>query len=156
MHHHLINKLLTFIHKAPGMYYRLILIVGPSGSGKTELLRLVANHIQAPLINLNLRLSQHLLELTHTQRCLSVERIIEEIFSEAKSHLILLDNTELVFHPDLKIDPLKLFQSLSRNRTLIVSWNGRIQNGQLEYAVPEHPEYRKYPIQDFLYVQLSK
>jgi hypothetical protein len=62
---------------------------------------------------------------------------------------------------------------LSRNKTIVAAWNGEIRTESrglrtesssdidlalstqsstryLTYAVPDHPEYRRYPIRDFL------
>ncbi|MBU0482850.1 MAG: BREX-3 system P-loop-containing protein BrxF, partial [Proteobacteria bacterium] len=47
-------------------------------------------------------------------------------------------------------DPLRLLQGLSRNKTVVASWNGAIIDGFLTYAEPAHPEYRRYPVHDFL------
>ena len=68
----------------------------------------------------------------------------------AQAALVLLDNIEILFDVHLKQDPLRLFQGLSRNRTVVAAWNGSIVDGHMTYAVPDHPEYRRYPVRDFL------
>ena len=65
-------------------------------------------------------------------------------------NLILLDNIEILFDVALKQDPLRLLQGLSRNKTIIASWNGSIDKDSLTYAVPGHPEYRRYSSRDLL------
>jgi len=50
----------------------------------------------------------------------------------------------------LKQDPLRLLQGLSRNKTVVVAWNGSIDRGEIVYGAPQHPEYRQYPLHDFL------
>ncbi len=35
---------------------------------------------------------------------------------------------------------------LSRNQTVVAAWNGTIVDYSLTYAVPDHPEYRRYPM----------
>ena len=52
----------------------------------------------------------------------------------SKSELILLDNIELLFAVELAQDPLRLLQSLSRNRTVIASWPGTFDGQSLTYA----------------------
>ena len=64
----------------------------------------------------------------------------------------MLDNTEILFHPDLGHDPLRLLQNLSRNRTVVASWSGTAQDGRLTYAAPGHPEYRRYPLKGLVVV----
>lgn len=148
------------ISKVSKLYYRLIVVVAPQGSGKTALLRKIANELNAPLINLNLELSYRMLDLTNRQRTLRVQDLLTQIAEEARAKLIpntpayefnllLLDNTELLFDVDLKQDPLRLLFLISRNNTVMCSWNGSIIDGQITYAVPEHREYRCYEIKDF-------
>ncbi|MFH1009140.1 MAG: BREX-3 system P-loop-containing protein BrxF [Candidatus Latescibacterota bacterium] len=170
----LADQIIPKIRQAEELYYRLILVVAPAGAGKTLALREVKQRIGAPLINVNLELSRGMLDLTERQRVLQLPRILGKIVNEADSTVVLLDNTEILFDGSLKQDPLRLLQGLSRNRTVVVSWNGEIRSEgrgprtesegsfslltaesssfHLVYATPDHPEYRRYPIRDFLVV----
>ena len=49
-------------------YYKLVLAVGPPRSGKTATLAMVAQQRGWERLNVNLRLSERLLELTQKQR----------------------------------------------------------------------------------------
>jgi len=130
------------------LYHRLVIVVAKNGSGKTALLRQVHERIHAPIINVSAELSKRLLDLTERQRALQVPRVLAEVVEAPKADVVLLDNIEVLFDVSLKQDPLRLLQSLSRNRTLVVAWNGAIENDQLKYAAPDHPEFRKYAISD--------
>ena len=55
---------------AAGVYHRLILVEGPPRTGKTSALQDLADERGWPLINVNLALSERLLELTSKQRAL--------------------------------------------------------------------------------------
>jgi hypothetical protein len=33
---------------------------------------------------------------------------------------------------------------------VVAAWNGTIEQGYLIYAMPDHPEYRRYPAGDLL------
>ena len=57
----------------------------------------------------------------------------------------LVDNTEILFDLALQQDPLRLLQHASRNRTIVASWNGTVDDRYLSYADPGHPEHRRYP-----------
>ena len=46
---------------------------------------------------------------------------------------------------NLAQDPLRLLQSLSRNRTIVAAWPGIFDGASLTYAEPGHPEARRYP-----------
>jgi hypothetical protein len=157
----LADQVLRKIGEARELYHRLILMVGPAGSGKTEALKEVSASTSAPLINVNLELSRRMLDLTERQRVLQLPRLLGEIVGEAtgdlpaatlaaQAGLVLLDNIEILFDVHLKQDPLRLLQRLSRNKTVVAAWNGSIVDGHMTYAVPDHPEYRRYPIRDFL------
>jgi hypothetical protein len=135
------------------LYYRLILVVVPSGGGKTAALRNVHEQIKAPVINLNLELSRRMLELTDRQRSLQVPKIIEEIVNGSKSDIVLLDNIEILFDATLKQDPLRLLQGLSRNKALVVAWNGTSNSTHFSYASPEHAEFKRYPIRDLILIR---
>lgn len=132
------------------LYHRLLLVVAPAGGGKTIAVQEVAKRVDAPLINFNLVLSKKMLELTERQRTLKLPGLLNEIIKTTDNDTILLDNIEILFDANLKQDPLRLLQSISRNRKVISSWNGIIDHDRLTYAVPGHPEYRKYNIKDIL------
>lgn len=148
----LADQVLRRISEARELYYRLILMVGPAASGKTDALQEVSASTSAPLINVNLELSRRMLDVTERQRALQLPRFLGEIVGEAKGELVLLDNIEILFDAHLKQDPSRLLQGLSRNKTVVAAWNGTIVDGQVTYAVQGHPEYRRYPIRDFLVV----
>lgn len=146
----LADQIVAKIEKADELYNRLILVVGPTGAGKTTALQDVRDRIGAPLFNVNLELSRQMLELTERQRALQLPSLFRKIVSVVDDETILLDNIEVVFDVGLKQDPLKLLQGISRNKTVVAAWNGAIAGGSLTYAVPGHPEYRRYPLGGFL------
>jgi len=147
------DQILNTLDQARHQYYRLILVVAPPGSGKTSALHHVSDAISAPLINLNLELSRRMLNLTERQRILDLARILQEIASEVAGEVVLLDNIELLFDVNLKRDPLRLLQKLSRDKIIVAAWSGCVMDGHLTYASPGHPEHRHYPAQDILICQ---
>lgn len=140
---------------ARDLYHRLILVVGPAGSGKTSALQDVSASLSAPLVNVNLELSGRMLSLSERQRTLQLSRLLGEIVRETEGELVLLDNLEILFDIHLKQDPLRLLQGVSRNKTVVATWNGAVVDGHITYAVPDHPEYRRYAIRDFLVVRVD-
>ncbi len=141
------------IETADGLYHRLILLVGKSGSGKTGVLREIAEEFGSSVVNVNLALSGELLELTAKQRSLRLPGILDQIVDQAQSPVVL-DNLEILFDKDLQQDPLRLLQSISRNRAVVASWNGIMNSGRLLYAETGHPEYRSYDSVDALIVEM--
>ena len=146
----LADRVIRRIGQAAELYHRLVMLVAPAGEGKTAALQDVHKRTDALLLNVNIELSRRMLELTERQRVLQLPRLLSEIVNAARANVILLDNIEILFDVSLKQDPLRLLQSLSRNKTLVAAWNGSIQSGHMVYATPDHPEYKRYPIRDFL------
>jgi hypothetical protein len=148
------DKIKRSLHAAEGLYHRLVLLVGGTGSGKTGVLRDLAAEFGTSLLNVNLALSSELLELTTKQRVLKVQGLLDKIADNAQAPVIL-DNLEILFDKDLKQDPLRLLQGISRNRAVVASWNGTMTSGRLLYAETGHPEYRSYDSVDALIVGMD-
>ena len=146
----LADQVVLKIKQADELYHRLILVVAPAGAGKTAALKDVQERIGAPWVNVNLDLSRRMLDLTERQRALQLPLLLREIIKNTSDEVVLLDNTEILFDVFLKQDPLRLLQGLSRNKTVVAAWNGSIDGDHMIYAVPDHPEYRRYRIRDFL------
>ena len=150
------------ISHAPAMYSRLILLVGPSGSGKTYALQDISVEYEKKILNVNLEMSKALLELPIQRRESHVHRIFQDIISDflgdedPQNVLILLDNLEILFDKDLKQDPLLLLQGVSRNLTIIASWNGLWAHKRLTFAISGHPEYRFYDKIDAQIIEFTK
>ena len=147
---HLSEAVVEKIGHAESLYHRLVLVAGPEGSGKTSALREIAERIDAPLINVGLELSRRLLDLTERQRRIRVPALLGRIVAETAGDVALLDNVELLFDVTLHQNPLGLLQRLSRRRTVVATWNGSMEDGHIVYAVPNHPEYRRYPVDGIL------
>lgn len=146
------NRVIQSIGQAAELYHRLVLLVTPAGTGKTATLQDVHDRTGAPLCNVNLELSRRMLDLTERQRALQLPRLLAEIVGASAADVVLLDNVEVLFDVSLKQDPLRLLQGLSRNKTVVAAWSGSIDGEHMVYATPDHPEYKRYPIQDFLVV----
>ena len=150
-----IQLLENAILQASESYFRLVLLVGVAGSGKTNLLREFSNSQNVPLMNLNLELSAKLIDLTPHHRSIRISNLVDEILQKHNQSLIILDNIELLFDPDLKQDPLRLLQGLSRNRTILTSWNGALNQRRLSYAIIGHPEYFYSDNPDAIIVEMA-
>ena len=144
------------IAQARDQYFRLALLVGPSGSGKTGIMRALARDAGCSLVNVNLELSQRMLGLSATQRVRQADRLLKEILAAIPGEVVLLDNLEILFDRGLAIQPLRQLQVLSRNRTVVASWNGQCTAGSLTYAEPGHPEYARFQPVDAIVVTLDE
>jgi len=149
----LADRVIQGIGQATDLYHHLIILVAPAGSGKTSILKNVHDRTAAPILNINLELSRRMLDCTGRQRILQLPRLLSEIVSAFSAEVVLLDNIEILFDLSLKQDPLRLLQGLSRNKTVVAAWSGSAADGKhIVYATPDHPEYRRYPLQGLLTV----
>lgn len=148
----LADRVIKRIDQAAELYHRLVMLVAPAGAGKTAALQDVHERTAAPLVNVNLELSRRMLDLTERQRALQLPRLLAEIVGASAADVVLLDNVEVLFDVSLKQDPLRLLQGLSRNKTVVAAWSGSIDGEHMVYATPDHPEYKRYPLRDFLVV----
>lgn len=137
-------KLEQAIQQAASQYYRLVVLAGVPASGKTAALQSVAHMVGCQLVNVNLEMSKRMLELSRTQRSRQVERLFKEVIAAVPGDVVLLDNLEILFDTALEVEPLRLLQVSSRNRTIVASWNGSYQGGTLTYAEPGHPEFIQF------------
>ena len=137
------HRIADRVPEAASLYHRIVLVVGQPRTGKTTALRNLADERGWPLVNVNLELSEQLLELTSKQRALRVPQILGEIADGESGDVLLLDNTEILFSAEIQQDPLRLLQGLSRNRTVVATWSGEMDGDSLTYAVPGHLEYRR-------------
>ena len=148
-------KLEQLLPDVAHQYHRLALVVGPVRSGKTPLLKELCRQQDIPYLNVNLALSQRLLDLTSKERPLRVRRLLDDVIGEQPGDVIVLDNIELLFDPALHQDPLACLQALSRNKTLIAAWSGTYDEKRvLTYAEPGHPEYRRYERPEVIVIAL--
>lgn len=132
------------IQQAAAQYFRLVILAGAPGSGKTTALQSVAFKIGCSILNVNLEVSRRMLELTRTQRSRQIERLLKDVISAVPGDGVLLDNIEILFDTTLEVEPLRLLQVSSRNRTIVASWNGSFRDGTLTYAEPGHPEFIQF------------
>ena len=148
------DKIKRSLETSDSLYHRLVLLTGETGSGKTGVLRQVARDFGTSVINVNLAISSDLLELTAKQRSLRLPESLDRIANNAPVPIVL-DNLEILFDKDLKQDPLRLLQGISRNRSVVASWNGTFKDGRLSYARIDHPEYRSYDSVGALVVRMD-
>lgn len=137
----IVTALQEAIQQASAQYFRLVILAGLPGSGKTAVLQSIADSAGCQVANVNLELSKKMLELTRSQRSRQVEPLLKHLIAAVEGEFILLDNLEILFDTALEVEPLRLLQVSSRNRTIVASWSGTYIGGTLTYAEPGHPEF---------------
>ena len=143
------------ITAAAAQYAKLVLVVGPHGAGKSSLLALLAGDYSTDVLSLGLRLSAELIDQPARLRpATASDRAGDLIRNAGCSTLAVVDNIELLFLPELKIDPLKLLRDAARNRVVVAAWPGAGDKMELRFAEHGHPEYRSYSTPDSVLVAI--
>lgn len=139
-----VDEFVSVVREVADAYHRLVLLVAPIASGKSARLTSLANTESWPLIIVNQVVADRLLELDARERVIQCKNVLAGAITGAGGNTVALDNIEMLFEEHLKQDPLRLFQSLSRTTTLVVSWPGNYDGRNLTFAGPDHRDYRKY------------
>jgi hypothetical protein len=140
---------------ASTLYHRVVVLVGGSSDSRSELLATSSRKHNWLVVDLGLTFSQQLLDVPRRHRAVTAPQVLSDLLSSISNDILLLDHIEILFNPELAQDPIKLLQSLSRNRTLVVSWPGAYDGATLLYAEPGDPEYYRQPIPDLMQVEMS-
>ena len=148
------DSILKYLAIVKETYYRLVLLVGDTTDDYSALIKTLTDKMSIDIHNINLELSERLLHKTARQRKLEVARAMQSIVRDEDT--VLLDQIEILFDVNLEQDPLRLLESISRNRTVVAFWNGRIEDEKLIYAEPGHPEYRSYSTNELMIVELNR
>lgn len=119
--------------------HRLVILIA-----KDDITNQVLNCLELKDINLNLLLSEKLLNVPVNKRSRAVGPLIDDIIKTNALEVLAITGYELLFLPELKQDPIRLFEELSKERTIVVIWKGQYDNGILTHAEPWHREYREY------------
>ena len=145
------NEILKVIESAQMLYHRLILVVGIPGSGKTQAIRKVAKAFETNVWNINYELSKRLLDYSQKSRGRETSIILRELL-DSSNKPVFFDNTEILFDKSLGQNPLLLLQGLSRNNTIVATWDGSVLGHNLTYAEPNHPEYQRYSTNNLIII----
>lgn len=138
------SELLSAVEAARLRYHPLVLVVGPDCDSRRAELRSLAQAYGTRVLDVNLELSELLLPLSQRDRIAEVEPALRHLRDGAAGELSVFEGTEVLFEATLKHDPLRLLLGLSRSRPLVAAWSGEWNEQTLTYAVPGHPEYRRY------------
>lgn len=135
---------------------KLILLVGAPHSGKTDLLAAFAQRVDAQVLKVGSELGRRLAAIPHKQRHLEAGTELRSLAdAHAKDDLLLMDNIELLFDITLRLNPLDLLKRHANNRRVVAVWPGVLRDGRLAYAEMGHPEYRDYPIDGLVGMELN-
>jgi hypothetical protein len=107
-------------------------------------------------INVNLELSKQLLEIPQHQHPLKAFRLLsDDIVGRSLPSPAVLEHIEILFEPELQINPVDCLLQIARQRIVLARWKGILDGRQLVYAEPGHPEYCLHPTEDIQVISLE-
>lgn len=124
---------------------KMILVYGVNTGLLLETLALNKN---LPLINISKELSEHLLQVSPTERARLFPALFSDLLGEYQQSSLLITRPEIFFEPTLAVDPVRLLLNNAKNKTLIVQWPGKVSASTLSYATLSHPEYRSWRLSE--------
>jgi hypothetical protein len=92
----------------------------------------------------SLELSQRLLEIARPDQGKQAPNLLNVLVEEGDPTGVIVERLELLFEKSLELNPLERLKEVSRYRTVIAIWEGKLQDGHLLYAEFGHTEYRSY------------
>jgi hypothetical protein len=91
----------------------------------------------ATLVNLNTGLAEALIDAAEVR--LDVAVVIAAM--APSSAILLLDRIQILMLPQLRVNAADVLCRIARRRAVCASWPGRLHQGRLLYADPDHPEF---------------
>ena len=128
--------------------HKLMIVLGDKNSNNLLLEKLKSLE-NIDTLNLNLFLSKILITLKKDERNNPDELIESMLFKNSNKDVILLSHINILFDINLKWNPLDIFKKLSRDKIIIVLWDGKLTKRGLEYASHPHLENIYYSIDKF-------
>ncbi|WP_075981269.1 BREX-3 system P-loop-containing protein BrxF [Bacillus massilinigeriensis] len=132
-----LQQIKSEIETLDSRWYKLLIICGLKPYQDKDM----ANQLDIPFININLKLSEKLKDISKAKYALKVPEILQSILEQYEESYYWLGDIEILFDKQLQQNPVRLLENLGKRYSIIVTWPGQYANGQLTYATPEHPEF---------------
>ena len=140
---------------AANRYSRLVLVVGDHGAGKSALIHQFAEEVSAKVLSMGAELASGLLDVSARQRPAAAADLAGDLIrARSSSGLTIIDNIEVLFLPELHLNPLKLLQDAARNRVVVATWPGSATQDSLRFGRSPHPASRSYASPESLLVAI--
>lgn len=104
-------------------------------------------------INLSKLLAERMLSMSRKEREDNLANELKSIVLN-NNNVCHMQRIQFLFAKELNIDPIKLLQQISRKRPIVAIWPGGLDNNNLYYATPGHPEYINYQLSELQDVQV--
>lgn len=147
----MVEKLDQLVEDITSLHSKLILLTGPPMSGKSQCLQKFSERRKTPTLNVGAALGRQLLTVPSTRRHLLATELLAELSrNTARNGLLLMDNIELLFDCNLRLNPIDLLKRHAHANRVIAVWPGDLRENRLSYATTVHPEHRDYAVDGFV------
>lgn len=152
----LIDRLQQLVVDAAQLNSKLVLVSANVGGGKTALLAEFAKTHDLQIINVGSELSNLLLPIPSSQRSFEVLGVLRDMLSHHRDRgVVVLDNIEVMFDAELKINPFDTIKRLAHAITVVVAWPGNFKDGRLLYGKVGHPEHCDVAVDGAIVLELN-
>lgn len=139
----LIATIETILRQPP--YYPCLLLVHPDVATLHLLSEQILQKYQWPPLSVGTELSERLLSIQPKRRPRQARQAFKELIdAKPPGSPVLCTDIDLLFEPQLSLDPLHLLRQTSRQRNLVVAWPGTFQHQTLAYATGRHAHYQSW------------
>lgn len=106
------------------------------------------NLAPADAISINKPLAEKLLKLKPSRRTMQLERCFNEIVADLPVGATIKD-FDVMFHPDYKVDILKILIAANKQKAISVLWPGQYADGKLFYSEETLPDYKVFEVSNY-------
>lgn len=91
-------------------------------------------------VNVNHVISEGLLYINDSNYPFHIKEVLLSVLNDS-TQTYYLKHIDILFDPSLKIHPIRMLESISKEYKLVVEWPGIYEENNLIYAEHGHPEY---------------
>lgn len=136
------DTLLETIDQTHNSDTNLVLIVGKPGSGKSKLIKEYSKNTGIPIVDFSKVLAGDPEDLKNT---------LNKFLKSYRFDVLLVDNKEALYKDKGTADLKDILEALSEVVTVVATWNGTVQDGELVHIV--NGAEKSYPLDgSFKYV----
>lgn len=123
--------------------YKLLLIVGKPGTGKSKLIHDFSKEEGLPIIDFNRILGE---EIPKGQTSEYITKFMKDFLETYNKEIILLDNKRVLYSKNSELDLLTFLKEISKDKIVISTWNGMVEDNKLIHIRSKLPENLTYPL----------